>query len=186
MNDVSADWRFLDPVPRSGRALLIGVGAPDLETTMETSLVDSAEVSALSGVFDLVVVASTPTRRLLTSVASVTEPKRGVVLVGLGAPDHDRVLGPPSGPRVILLRQRASRAGLRVQEVFGAWPNPWNPEFVFPLERESASFATSRFLLTRRPGKLVSRFVTAGDWWWRVAAFACPGAMALMKPIPRP
>jgi hypothetical protein len=183
--NVSADWRFLESVPRSGRALLIGLDSPDLASALETSLADPEEVSALSGTFDLVVLGSTPTRRLLTSVAAVTEPVRGVVMAGIGAPGHERLLGRPSGPRVMLLRRRANQAGLLVEQVLGALPNPWNPEFMFPIEREAVSFAISRFLLSRRPGAWVSREMATTDWWWRVAAFACPGAMALMRVAPR-
>jgi hypothetical protein len=181
MNRVSADWRFLESVPRDGRALIIGVYAPDLDSALETSVVGPDDLEGVSGVFDLVVVGSPPTTQLLRSVASVTDPVRGLVMVGIGRPDHHRSLGIPSGPRVRSLSRRAGRVGLSVEQVFAALPNPWNPEYMFARERGPTTFAASHFLLSRRPEAWTTRHAVATHWWWRFAAFASPGAMALMR-----
>jgi hypothetical protein len=148
-----ADWRHLGVLPRSGRALVIGGVYPDLRSVFDTTEVpDWDQMPEPPESFQLIVVAiRLESRHLVASIECVLDPSEGVVVV---CTPHRR---PRTGLYTpMALQARSTRRHLRgtrleAQTVYGALPNPWVPEYVFPFTRAAAAFAIERFLLSRRP-----------------------------------
>ena len=149
-----ADWRHLGVIARSGRALVIGGECPDLQSVFETVEVAGwDEIPRSSRTFQLIVVClPLASRDSVALIERVLDRSEGVVV--LCTPPRR----PGSRPyRPMAVQARAARRLLRgtrleAQAVYGALPNPWAPEYVFPLTRAAAAFAIERFLLSRRPG----------------------------------
>jgi hypothetical protein len=148
-----ADWRHLGGLPRSGRALVIGGEYPDLSSVFETTEVGGwDEIPESPRRFQLIVVwVPLESHHQIMALERVLDPSEGVVV--LPAPSRrarSRLFSPLS------LQARSARrlfrgSRLEVQAEYGALPDPWAPEYVFPLTRAAASFAIERFILSRRP-----------------------------------
>ena len=149
-----ADWRHLGVIPRSGRALVIGGEYPDLQSVFETTEVAGwDQIPRSPRAFQLIVVClSVESRHSVALIERVLDRSGGVVV--LCTPPR-RAGGMPYRP--IAVQARSARRLLRgtmlgTQAVYGTLPDPWAPEYVFPLTRAAAAFAIERFLLSRRPG----------------------------------
>ena len=180
MTPIAADWRFLEGVPRSGRALVIGQEVHWLESAFDvTALPESGRLPEY-GAFDLVVIADIATEHSLNRAAEALAPG-GLVVAGIGGPDSERLFGIPARQRFRGVRAKATRAGLLVHSVHGALPNPWNPEYLFPLDIGPAGFAFHGFLRSRRPG--LARWLESKPRATHLlAALTTSGALLLLKP----
>lgn len=146
---ISADWRFLDLLPRRGRALVVGPAVPDLESVFETTTVANDTALPDSG-FDLVVITSGEGSALERTAMALMDPG-GLLVTGVGAWTSDRTFGKPAFPGVASLKRKARRTGLDAVAVYGAVPNPWNPEYLYPMGGAAARVAIERFLRSRKP-----------------------------------
>jgi hypothetical protein len=169
-----ADWRHLGVMPRSGRALVIGGVYPDLRSMFEVSEVASwHEIPDSSETFQLIIAC----RRLesqesAASMGRVLDPADGVVVIVAPPRGADRSRYRPIALQARSIRRLLRGTGLEVHTVFGALPDPWVPEYVFPLTPAAASFAIERFVMSRRPTwgwlratvnvGLLARFATSG------------------------
>jgi hypothetical protein len=120
----------------------------------ETTEVDGCdEIPESHPGFQLIVVCvPLESRDQVMALERVLDPSEGVVVL----PAPSRRAGPrlfsPLSVQARSARRRLRGSRLEAQAVYGALPDPWVPEYVFPLTRSSASFAIERFLLSRRPG----------------------------------
>jgi hypothetical protein len=148
-----ADWRHLGVLPRSGRALVIGGVYPDLQSVFEATEVPGwDEIPEPPQTFQLIIVAiRLESRDSVASIERVLDPSEGVVVI---CTPHRRARTGLYRPMAIQARSarrllRGTR--LEAQAVYGALPDAWVPEYVFPFTRAAAAFAIERFLLSRRP-----------------------------------
>lgn len=154
-----ADWRHLGVLPRSGRALVIGGVYPDLQSVFEATEVPGwDEIPKPPQTFQLIIVAiRLESRDSVASIERVLDPSEGVVVV---CTPHRRArtrLYRPMAFQARSARRLLRGTRLEAQAVYGALPDPWVPEYVFPFTRAAAAFAIERFLLSRRP---------AWGWIW--------------------
>lgn len=148
-----ADWRHLGVMPRGGRALVVGGACPDLEPVFDVTTVDTwEEMPASPATFQLVVgCARMVSRESIAGLERALDPSGGVLVIcvpprqGRTAPRKPFALQARSTRRLL----RGSR--LEAHARFGALPDPWAPEYVFPLTRAAGAFALEQFVLSRRP-----------------------------------
>lgn len=175
---VSADWRFLDQIPRRGRALVLGPEIPQLEDVFDTTYVARGALPESS--FDLAVLIDASSAEDLRLAARSTSGTNGVVITGIGEPDADRTLGLSVIPGLRRLTRAAGRSGLEVVAVYGALPNPWNPEYLYPMGGPAARFAIERFIQSRRPTGPLGRAIRRLPDSLVTTAFTT-GALAILR-----
>ncbi|HEX9864164.1 MAG TPA: hypothetical protein VGC03_04275 [Acidimicrobiia bacterium] len=148
-----ADWRHLGVLPRSGRVLVIGAGYPDLQSVFEVTEVSGwDEIPAPPQMFQLIIVAiRLESPDSVRSIERVLDPTEGVVVVSTPHRRARTRLYRPMAFQARSARRLLRGTRLEAQAVYGALPDPWVPEYVFPLSRAAAAFAVERFLLSRRP-----------------------------------
>lgn len=152
-----ADWRHLGVIARSGRALVIGGEYPDLQSVFETTEVAGwDEIPRSPREFQLIVVClRVESRNSVALIERVLDHSEGVVVLCTPARRAGRWPYRPLAVQARSARRLLRGTRLEPQAVYGALPDPWVPEYVFPLSRAAAAFAIERFLLSRRP-----------DWGW--------------------
>jgi hypothetical protein len=178
-----ADWRHLGVIPRSGRALVIGGEYPDLKSVYETTEVAGwDEIPRSPRAFQLVIVClRLESRDSVALIERVLDRPKGVVVICTPPRRAGRTLYRPLAAQARSVRRLLRETGLELQTVYGALPDPWVPEYVFPLTRAAAAFAIERYLLSRRPG-----------WGWvratlrvgpivRLAASVLPAGLILCR-----
>lgn len=149
-----ADWRHLGVIPRSGRALVIGGEYPDLQSVFETTEVAGwDQIPRSPRAFQLIVVClRLESRDSVALIESVLDRSGGVVVLCTPPRRAGRMPYRPIAVQARSARRLLRGTMLGAQAVYGALPDPWVPEYVFPLTRAAAAFAIERFLLSRRPG----------------------------------
>jgi hypothetical protein len=149
-----ADWRHLGVITKSGRALVIGGEYPDLKSVFETTEVAGwDEVPRSPRVFQLIVVCRRlESRDSVVLIERVLDRSEGVVVLCTPPRRAGSRRYRPMAVQARSVRRLLRGTRLEAQAVYGALPNPWAPEYVFPLTRAAAAFAIERFLLSRRPG----------------------------------
>lgn len=179
--NLPADWRYLGPIPRGGRALVIGDAIPDLESVFEvTTVADLDHLPPTPGEFQLVVLFGAPgSGDAMAALAGVVDPSAGVVLVGLPPRGSGTKLQKPLGLDVASLGRRLKRVGLTIDVVYGALPNARVPEYLFPLRSAAAGFAIERFVLARRPSWQWARRALGIRLLLRLVESFFPGALVL-------
>lgn len=179
---VPADWRHLVALPQEGTVLAVGEVMPDFGTsTTVTHVSDPGDLAGISGMFDVITVSSKATARLLVSMVSLLDRSTGLLVVGV-PPDSDQRRRAPIPLQLATLRRRLGRAGLTVEIAYGALPDPWMPEYVFPLTPSARRFAFRHFVDSRRPGRAWARaaYAVASRGW--VARWAAPAALVVCRP----
>ena len=179
---ILADWRHLGVIPRSGRALVIGGHYPDLHTVFEvTEVAGWDEITQSPGGFQLIVLCrALESRDPVASIADVLDPSDGVMVVFVPRREGRRVYR-PLALAARSARRRLRGTGLEEQAVYGALPDPWVPEYVFPLTRAAAAFAIERFILSRRPAWGWIRAMLAVGPVVRLATSALPSGLILCR-----
>lgn len=174
-----ADWRFLQTIPDRGRALVVGGPFPDLESVFDvSSLDDLLEGPESSKPFQLIVM--TQSNRL-PAIKGRLDPNGGRVVFGVPSM---RIRGWRFGwlgLRVAWLRHRLRDSGLIIDGVYGTLPDPWVPEYVFPLAPVAARFALERFLLSRRPAWRWTFRALQSRAFVRMVTAVVPGALVVCR-----
>jgi hypothetical protein len=149
-----ADWRHLGVLPRSGRALVIGGVYPDLQSVFEVTEVPGwDEIPEPPQTFQLIIVAiRLETRDSVLSIERVLDASEGILVICTPHRWAKTRLYRPMAFQARSARRLLGGTRLETQAVYGALPDPWVPEYVFPFTRAAAAFAIERFLLSRRPG----------------------------------
>lgn len=177
-----ADWRHLGVFPRGGRALLIGGGSPSLHAMFDTTEVKSwEEIPQSPRAFQLIVSVGLSSRDEIAAIERVLDPSEGIAVIC--APPR------PAGPRrywslagqTRVIRRLLRGTKLEGGVVYGTLPDPWVPEFVFPLTRPAAAFAIERFVLARRPAWGWVRMMLAFGPIVDLATKALPGGLIVCR-----
>jgi hypothetical protein len=163
---------------------VVGGEYRDLQEVFEVTEVRSwDQIPASATSYQLVIVCTRlDSLESVAAISRVIDPVDGVaVLLG---PSR---AGPGTGSRPQPARWRSTGRRLRDSAletiaVYGALPDPWAPEYVFPLTRPAASFAIERFLLSRRPSwEWLTRALRVGPLV-RLAIWALPGGLLVCRP----
>jgi hypothetical protein len=171
-----ADWRHLGVIPRSGRALVIGGGYPDLKSVFAaTEVPDWDEIPQSSEAFQLIIVCiGLESRAAIASIERLLDPSEGVVVLWTPPRRDGTNRYRPLAIQARSARRLLSGTNLEVLAVYGALPDLWAPEYVFPYTRAAAAFAFERFLLARRP-----------SWRWKAMLAVSPLVGLAMSALPR-
>jgi len=149
---ILADWRFLAPIPRHGRALVMGGAIPDLDSVFEVTSVSGFDaLPADGGSFQLVVVCC-PLEEgdSLRALENQVDSQGGMVVVFL-PPLRTGGSRRSIGGQISSSRRALAGTSFDIEQVYGALPDPWVPELVFPLTPTATRYGLRRFVLSRRP-----------------------------------
>ncbi|MGH8914873.1 MAG: hypothetical protein ACRDZM_10205, partial [Acidimicrobiia bacterium] len=111
----------------------------------------------------------------------VLDPSEGVMVICAPPKRAGTWLHKPFVLQARSARRLLQGSRLETQTVYGALPDPWVPEYVFPLTRAAGAFAIERFVLSRRPAwRWVGAALRIGPVL-DLAMLALPGGLLLCR-----
>lgn len=152
----------------------------DVYEVTETRSFDQIPTSAPP--YDLIVVC-TPldSPESVASISHVLDPEHGVVIVLSPSPAARKPRYRPLAAQTRSMRRLLQDSRLETMGAYGALPDPWAPEYVFPLTRAGAAFAIERYILSRRPAWDWTRLALRFGPLVRVATAALPSGLLICR-----